>query len=151
MMTGSISHNFTKFRLNLFVVYFSLTKSLASIHKCICVRVCCMHVFACLLCVHCVSVCEVSKRRHVCLCVDVLFSFVGRSISVWVDEEAREGAVLVLVSSVDLSSIQLNTHLIADVQMQDHTVGGIVVILISILSDGACSYLSPIEDIHSGS
>lgn len=66
--------------------------------------------------------------------------------SVWVDEEAGEGAVLVCVPSVDLSSIQLHTHLIAHVQMQDHTVGGVVVILISVLSDGAGSYLSPTED-----
>lgn len=63
--------------------------------------------------------------------------------SVWVDEEAGEGAILVCVPSVDLPSVQLHAHLITHVQMQDHTVGGVVVILISVLSDGAGSYLSP--------
>lgn len=42
--------------------------------------------------------------------------------SVWVDKEAREGAVLVLVSSVNFPSVQLHANLIPDVQMQDHTV-----------------------------
>lgn len=88
---------------------------------------------------------------YVCWCF-VLFFFIVRTLrglnSVWVDEEAGEGAVLICVSSVDLPSVQLHTHLITYVQMQDHTVGGIVVILISILSNGACSYLSPTEDIH---
>lgn len=70
--------------------------------------------------------------------------------SVWVNEEAGEGAVLVCVPSVDLPSIQLHTHLIAHIQMQDHTVGGVVVILISVLSDGAGSYLSPTEDTRIG-
>lgn len=70
------------------------------------------------------------------------------SESVWVDEEAGEGAVLVCVPSVDLPSIQLHIHLIAHVQMQDHTVGGVVVILISVLSEGAGSYLSPTEDVR---
>lgn len=68
--------------------------------------------------------------------------------SVRVDEEAGEGAVLVCVPSMDLPSVQLHTHLITHVQMQDHTVGGVVVILISVLSDGAGSYLSPAEDIR---
>lgn len=70
----------------------------------------------------------------------------GSVFSVGVDEEAGEGAVFVCVPSVDLASVQLHTHLITHVQMQDHTVGGIVVILISILSNGAGSYLSPTED-----
>lgn len=70
----------------------------------------------------------------------------GSVFSVGVDEESREGAVFVCVPSVDLASVQLHAHLIAHVQMQDHTVGGIVVILISVLSNGAGSYLSPTED-----
>lgn len=65
--------------------------------------------------------------------------------SVWVDEETGEGAVFVCVASVDFASVQLYTYLIAHVQMQDHTVGGIVVILISVLSDGAGSHLSHTE------
>lgn len=80
------------------------------------------------------------------VCVGVCSLGGGGSHSVWVDEEAGEGAVLVCVPSVDLPPVQLHTHLIAHVQMQDHTVGGVVVILISILSDGTGSYLSPTGD-----
>lgn len=83
------------------------------------------------------------------MCVMVFFLSESGLDSVWVDEEARKGAVLVRVPSVDLPAIQLHTHLIAHVQMQDHTIGGVVVILISILSDGAGSYLSPTEDKRS--
>lgn len=86
-----------------------------------------------------------------CLCVYLSFSNLSSLSeqgldSVRVDEEAREGAVFVCVPSVDLPSVQLHTHLITHVQMQDHTVGGVVVILISVLSDGTGSYLSPTED-----
>lgn len=70
----------------------------------------------------------------------------GSVFSVGVDEEAGEGAVFVCVPTVDLPSVQLHAHLIAHVQVQDHAVGGIVVVLISILSNGAGSYLSPTED-----
>lgn len=92
---------------------------------------------------------------HVCVCVRMYIGCVGvhpsvrRALpldSVRVDEEAGEGAVFVCVPSVDFPSVQLHAHLIAHVQMQDHTVGGVVVILISILSDGAGSHLSPAED-----
>lgn len=117
----------------------------------------CVYVFI-FVCAHADIVCT-----HVCVCAFIcirtydceyflcvcrcLFSGGGGgSHSVWVDEEAGEGAVLVCVPSVDLPPVQLHTHLIAHVQMQDHTVGGVVVILISILSDGAGSYLSPTGD-----
>lgn len=62
-------------------------------------------------------------------------------VLVWVDEEAGEGAVLVGIASVHFAPVELDTHLIAYVQMQDHAVGSIVVILISVLSDGTGSYL----------
>lgn len=64
-----------------------------------------------------------------------------RTLSVWVDEEAREGAVFVGVSSVNFAPIQLDTHFIADVQVQDNTVGGVVVVLICVLSDRTGSHL----------
>lgn len=70
----------------------------------------------------------------------------GSVFSVGVDEEAGEGAVFVCVPTVDLPSVQLHAHLITHVQVQDHAVGGIVVVLISVLSNGAGSYLSPTED-----
>lgn len=56
-------------------------------------------------------------------------------LSVWVYEEAREGAVFVGVSPVNFAAVQLYTHFVPHVQVQDHTVGGIVVVLIGILSD----------------
>lgn len=91
---------------------------------------------------------SVCKCEHVFVCVLVSIHCEGRLDSVWVDKEAGEGAVLVCVPSVNLSPVQLHTHLITHVQMQDHTVGGVVVILISVLSEGAGSYLSPTEDIR---
>lgn len=63
-------------------------------------------------------------------------------VLVGVDEEAGEGAVLVGIASVHFTPVELDTHLVAHVQMQDHAVGCVVVILISVLSDGTGSYLS---------
>lgn len=63
-------------------------------------------------------------------------------VLVGVDEEAGEGAVLVGIASVHFAPIELDTHLVPHVQMQDHAVGSVVVILISVLSDGTGSYLS---------
>lgn len=84
-----------------------------------------------------------------CLCVVVSFlALLCKFKSVWVDEEAGEGAVLVLVSSVDLPSVQLHAHLVAYVQMQDDAVGGVVVVLVCVLSDGACSHLFEHMCIH---
>lgn len=103
-----------------------------------------MHVNVCLLICICACLCI---WENIYVRVVSILGERGLS-SVWVDEEAGEGAVLVCVPSVDLPSIQLHTHLVAHVQMQDHTVGGVVVILISVLSNGAGSYLSPTEDTH---
>lgn len=61
--------------------------------------------------------------------------------SVRVDEEAREGAVFVGVSSMDLPPVQLYTHLVPHVQMQDHTVGCVVVVLVRILGYGTGLHL----------
>lgn len=56
-------------------------------------------------------------------------------LSVGVDEEAREGAVFVGVSPMNFAPIQLYTHFIPHIQVQDDTIGGVVVVLICILSD----------------
>lgn len=61
--------------------------------------------------------------------------------SVGVKNEAREGAVFVVVASVGFATIQFDVDFIASVQMQNHTVRGVVIVLISILSDRAGSYL----------
>lgn len=59
----------------------------------------------------------------------------GRKLSVGVDEEAREGAVFVGVSSVNFAPVQLHKDFVAYVQVEDDTVGGVVVVLICVLSD----------------
>lgn len=59
----------------------------------------------------------------------------GRKLSVGVDEEAGEGAVFVSVSSMNFAPVQLHKHFVAYVQVQDDTVGGVVVVLICVLSD----------------
>lgn len=72
------------------------------------------------------------KKREETFC---FFTENGRTLSVGVDEEAREGAVFVGVSSVNFAPVQLHKHFVAYVQVQDDTVGGVVVVLIRVLSD----------------
>lgn len=55
--------------------------------------------------------------------------------SIRVDDEARESAVFVAVAPVCFASIQLDEDLIPCVQMQDHAVAGIVVVLVCILGN----------------
>lgn len=62
-------------------------------------------------------------------------------MSVGVDEEAREGTVFVGVSAMNFASIELYTHFVPDIEVEDDTVGGIVVVLISVLSDCAGPHL----------
>ena len=57
--------------------------------------------------------------------------------SVRVDDEARKGAVLVGVTAVHLPAVQLDEDFVAHIQVQDHTVAGVVVVLVGILGDGA--------------
>lgn len=63
-------------------------------------------------------------------------------LSVGVDEEAREGAVFVGVSAVNFAPVQLYANFISYIQVQDYAVGGIVVVLVCILSDCTGSHLS---------
>lgn len=56
-------------------------------------------------------------------------------LSVRVYEEAGEGAVFVGVSAMDFAPVQLYAHFIPDIQVEDDAVGGIVVVLICILSN----------------
>lgn len=65
----------------------------------------------------------------------------GTGVSVRVDDEARESAVFVAVAPVRFASIQLDEHLVPCVQMQDHAVAGIVVVLVCILGNGAGPHL----------
>lgn len=62
-------------------------------------------------------------------------------MSVRVDEEAGEGTVFVGVPAVNLAPVQLHTHLVPYVQVEDDAVGGVVIVLVCVLSDGAGSYL----------
>lgn len=57
--------------------------------------------------------------------------------SVRVDDEARESAILVGVPAVHLPAVELDKDFIAHIQVQDHTVAGIVVVLVCILCNGA--------------
>lgn len=57
--------------------------------------------------------------------------------SVRVDDEAREGAVLVGVTAVHLPAVQLDEDFVTHIQVQDHAVAGVVVVLVGILGDGA--------------
>lgn len=56
--------------------------------------------------------------------------------SVWVEQKARKGAVLIVVSSVGLAAIQLDVDLVPRVQVQDHTVARVVIVLVGVLGDG---------------
>lgn len=57
--------------------------------------------------------------------------------SVWVDDEAREGTVLVGVASVHLPTVELDENLITHIKVQNDAVAGIVIVLVCILSNGA--------------
>lgn len=65
----------------------------------------------------------------------------GYGCSIRVDDEARESAVFVAVAPVRFASIQFDEDLIACVQMQDHAVAGIVVVLVCILCNGTGPHL----------
>ena len=57
--------------------------------------------------------------------------------SIRVDDEAREGAVLVGVTAVHLPAVQLDEDFVAHIQVQDDAVAGVVVVLVRVLSNGA--------------
>lgn len=57
------------------------------------------------------------------------------TLSVRVDEEAREGAVFVGVSAMYFAPVELYAHLVSHIQVEDDAVGGVVVVLICILSN----------------
>lgn len=61
--------------------------------------------------------------------------------SVCIEDEAREGAILVVVASMGFASIQFDVNLIPCVQMEDDAVGGVVIVLVSVLGDGTGSNL----------
>lgn len=63
------------------------------------------------------------------------------NVSVGVDEESGESAVFVGVAAVNFAAVQLYAHFVAHVQVQDDTVGGVVVILVCILGDGTGLHL----------
>lgn len=61
--------------------------------------------------------------------------------SVSVQHEAGEGAVLVVVPPVRLPAVQLDVYLVPGLEVQDHAVAGVVVVLVGVLGDGTGSYL----------
>lgn len=58
-----------------------------------------------------------------------------------VDNKAREGAVFVVVASVRFAAVQFDVHFIPGLQVQHRAVTGVVVILVRVLRDRACSHL----------
>lgn len=62
-------------------------------------------------------------------------------VSISVQHEAGEGAVLVVVAPVRLSAVQLDVNLVPGLQVQHHTVAGVVVVLVGVLGDGTGSHL----------
>ena len=46
---------------------------------------------------------------------------------------------------MDLAAVQLHANLVAHVQVQDHAVGGVVVVLVGVLGDGAGPHLETKE------
>lgn len=71
-------------------------------------------------------------------------------MSVRVDEEAREGTVFVGVSAVNFAPVQLHAHFVPHVEVEDDTVGGVVVVLIGILSDCAGPHLRSRQKMLTG-
>lgn len=61
--------------------------------------------------------------------------------SVGVDDEARERAVFVAVAAVCFASIELDEDLVAGVQVQDHAVAGVVIVLIRVLGNSTGPHL----------
>lgn len=57
--------------------------------------------------------------------------------SVRVEDEPREGAVLVVVASMSFASVQFDVNLISRVQVEQSGVACVIVVLVSVLSDGA--------------
>lgn len=65
----------------------------------------------------------------------------GRSGSVRVQQEPGERAVLVVVAAVRFPAVQLDVDLVPGVQVQHGAVGGVVVVLVRVLGDGAGAHL----------
>lgn len=68
-------------------------------------------------------------------------------VSISVQHEAGEGAVLVVVAPVRLSAVQLDVNLVPGLEVEDNTVAGVVVVLIGVLGDGTGSHLEGKFDI----
>lgn len=62
--------------------------------------------------------------------------------SIRVNNEAGERAVFVAVAAMRFASVELDEDLVARVQVQDHAVACVVVILVRVLGNGAGPDLS---------
>lgn len=61
--------------------------------------------------------------------------------SIRVNNEAGERAVFVAVAAMRFASVELDEDLVARVQVQDHAVACVVVILVRVLGNGAGPHL----------
>ena len=60
---------------------------------------------------------------------------------VGVQDEAGEGAVLVVVAAVSFAAVQLDVDLVPRVQVQHGAVAGVVVVLVGVLRYGTGAHL----------
>lgn len=65
----------------------------------------------------------------------------GSRVLIGVDDKAREGAVLIVVASVCFAAVQFDVDFVSRLQVQDGAVTGVVIVLIRVLRDGACTDL----------
>lgn len=71
-------------------------------------------------------------------------SWVASNLSgylIWIQNESREGAVLVVVAPMGLAPVQFDVDLVSRLQMQHGTVTGIIIVLVSVLGYGTGSNL----------
>lgn len=60
---------------------------------------------------------------------------------IWVQEKARERAILVVIAPMSFPAVQLHVDFIAGIQVQYDAVAGVVVILVRVLGYGAGAHL----------
>ena len=89
-----------------------------------------------------------NKNEHiaVCLFVDRRCTGSARNTSVYVrsvrvQNKTRKCAVLVVVAPVSFSAIQFDVYLVARVQVEDHAVARVIIVLVRVLSNSASTDL----------
>lgn len=88
---------------------------------------------------------EVEKEKSECENEDMGRKSPGRKkkarVLIGVDDKAREGAVFIVVAPVRFAAVQFDVDFIPGLQVQHRAVTGVVVVLVRVLRDGACTHL----------